>query len=501
MVVLIYVYGILFAATAILFVAQKVNRLIRKRKYVREHGCQPPATLHNQLPFGIDRVREMLRAAREKRFQEMMQGRYLQTGNTFQSTILGRSYIFTIDPRNVQTVLALKFKDFDLGDNRNYAFRPLLGQGIFCSDGPIWEHSRALVRPNFTRNQVADINVYDVHVSNLLRLIPRTGSTVDLQDLFFRMTIDSATEFLFGESVHTLAPHQSADASRFAADFNQAQDTLAFRIRIGPINKFHRSSEFLGAVQRSRAYVDQFVQKAIRLRQSPNHDESQNINKHYVFLNELSKKTLDATELTDQLLNILLAGRDTTASLLSMVFFTLAKRQDVWKNLKTEVDLLNGRKPSFTDLKGMSYLTWVLNETLRLYPVVPTNIRMANKDTFLPVGGGPDGNSPVFVPKGMDVVYTTYSMHRLQSIYGPDAEEFRPERWGTLKPGWGYIPFNGGPRICVGQQFALTEAGYTTVRILQQFKGIESRDPEPWMEALTLTMASKNGVKVAMIPE
>jgi cytochrome P450 len=157
----------------------------------------------------------------------MMQGRYLQTGNTFQSTIFGRSYIFTIDPRNVQTVLALKFKDFDLGDNRNYAFRPLLGHGIFCSDGPTWEHLRALVRPNFTRNQVADINVYEVHVSNLLKLIPRTGSTVDLQDLFFRMvptyitlphiytladetekqTIDSATEFLFGESVHTLAPH------------------------------------------------------------------------------------------------------------------------------------------------------------------------------------------------------------------------------------------------------------------------------------------------------
>lgn len=129
----------------------------------------------------------MLSAAREKRFQEMMQARYVQMGNTFQSTIVGRSYIFTIDPRNVQTVLALKFKDFDLGDNRNYAFRPLLGQGIFCSDGPIWEHSRALVRPNFTRNQVADINVYEAHVSNLLKLIPRTRSTVDLQDLFFRM--------------------------------------------------------------------------------------------------------------------------------------------------------------------------------------------------------------------------------------------------------------------------------------------------------------------------
>lgn len=116
-------------------------------------------------------------------------------------------------------------------------------------------------------------------------------------------------------------------------------------------------------MRRSRAYVDQFVQKAIRLRQSPDHGESKDTNQHYVFLHELSKQTLDATELADQLLNILLAGRDTTASLLSMVFFTLARRQDVWKNLKTEVDLLDGRRPSFTDLKGMTYLTWVLNES------------------------------------------------------------------------------------------------------------------------------------------
>lgn len=220
-------------------------------------------------------------------------------------------------------------------------------------------------------------------MSNLLNLIPRTGSTIDLQDLFFRMvptcitlphvytladkrekqTIDSATEFLFGESVHTLAPHQSAAAASFAADFIGAQGGLAFRIRIGPLNKFHRSSEFIGAVQRSRAYVDQFVQKAIRLHQSPHHDEFKDTNQHYGFLNELSKWTLDATELTDQLLNILLAGRDTTASLLSMVFFTLARRNDVWKNLKAEVDLLDGRRPSFTDLKDMTYLTWVLNES------------------------------------------------------------------------------------------------------------------------------------------
>lgn len=95
-------------------------------------------------------------------------------------------------------------------------------------------------------------------------------------------------------------------------------------------------------------------------------------------------------------------------------------------------------------------------------------------------------------------MYSSYSMHRLPEIFGEDATEFRPERWEGLKPGWAYIPFSGGPRICIGQQFALTEAGYTTVRILQEFERLESRDPEPFQEYLTLTLASKNGVKVAL---
>jgi cytochrome P450 len=92
-------------------------------------------------------------------------------------------------------------------------------------------------------------------------------------------------------------------------------------------------------------------------------------------------------------------------------------------------------------------------------------------------------------------------MHRRKDIYGPDAEEFRPERWAPeegLRPGWGYLPFNGGPRICVGQQFALAEASYTIVRLLQAFRGIENRDPEPWTEQLALTLAPSK-VEVAMI--
>jgi cytochrome P450 len=125
---------------------------------------------------------------------------------------------------------------------------------------------------------------------------------------------------------------------------------------------------------------------------------------------------------------------------------------------------------------------------------------MANKDTHLPVGGGPDGKSPVHVPKGYEVIYNVYTMHRSAELYGHDADEYRPERWEKLRPGWGYLPFNGGPRICLGQQFALTEAGYTIARIMQEFEAMESRDPNPFVQDLKLTMSSANGAMVGFTP-
>ncbi|KAJ5449862.1 uncharacterized protein N7458_006311 [Penicillium daleae] len=148
----------------------------------------------------------------------------------------------------------------------------------------------------------------------------------------------------------------------------------------------------------------------------------------------------------------------------------------------------------------MTYLKWVLNETLRLYPPAPFNLRMASKDTFLPAGGGLDGKAPLYVSRGHEIIYSVYTMHRLPEFYGPDADGYRPERWVNLRPDWAYLPFNGGPRTCVGQQFSLTEAGYTIVRILQEFNAIEPRDPEPFVEALLLALSSANGTKVAMSP-
>lgn len=132
-----------------------------------------------------------------------------------QSTVIA-----TIEPEIVKTILATKFGDFSLGKRREEVFIPIFGHGIFSTNGAAWEKSRAMVRPNFTRQQVADLDMFEVHVSHLLDSVPRDGSSIDLQDLFFGLTMDSATEFLFGHSTNTLTPGlETKSASEFVKAF------------------------------------------------------------------------------------------------------------------------------------------------------------------------------------------------------------------------------------------------------------------------------------------
>ena len=105
---------------------------------------------------------------------------------------------------------------------------------------------------------------------------------------------------------------------------------------------------------------------------------------------------------------------------------------------------------TFAKIKACKYLQYCLNEALRLQTIVPYNFRVANKDTTLPRGGGEDGKSKVFVPKGMMVFYSIHVLHRREDIWGPDVHEFVPERWEGRKLGWEYIPVSK-LELCHGQ--------------------------------------------------
>lgn len=479
-----------------------------RRRITARYGCQPVARTLNREPFlGLDMIPGLLHAIRQHTLLERTCRYYRACGNTFKLKELQRRAILTIEPENIKTVLSLKFEDYGI-HYRLDAFRPLLGEGIFDTDGDHWASSRALIRPSFVRDQVADLTTLEDLIQDLLLLLPRDGeTTVDLMDLFFRYTIDSATEFLFGKSVGTLKKliARSEDPD-FAEAFHYAQKAILTRATLGFLNVFYRDHK----AEECNRICREFAQRAIEEARHAVEAEKGNAEElvcgparqKHVFAQELASRTTDKERILDESMNLLLAGRDTTASLLTNLFFMLAKNPEIWEKVRKEVAVLEGRPPTYEELRSFRYIHCCMNESLRLHPVVARNERMAVRDTVLPLGGGKDGLSPVLVTKGTVVSYSTYAMHRRRDLYGPDSEEFRPERWqdGKLQPRWGYLPFNGGPRICIGQRYALTEAGYVLVRIAQEFRNLESRNLAPWEESLALTLCSRDGAKVCLTP-
>ena len=337
----------------------------------------------------------------------------------------------------------------------------MLGQGIFNTDGALWQHSRDMLRPNFTRSQVGDLAIYERHVKDLISALPRDGTTVNLAEFFFSLTMDSATELLFGESTSSLVPDKAvAGAAEFGAAFNAAQNGAINRARFPIFYKYFPDKQYERDVATVHRFLDRLVEGAFARHAARKTGAADTKSGRYIFADELINRNPNRDWIRGELLNILLAGRDTTASLLSNVWFEMAKRPDIFANLKAEIDALlpgglAGRSPpTYEQLKNAKYLRAVLNESLRLYPLVPGNAREAQADTTLPRGGGADGQSPFFVAKGDIIGWSLYTMHRRKDLFGEDAEEFRPERWlgeKGLRPSWEYLPFNGGPRICLGR--------------------------------------------------
>ncbi|KAH8817050.1 cytochrome P450 family protein [Xylogone sp. PMI_703] len=499
---------IAFTVFILYYVFMSLSTSNRRKKLEQEWGCQPAYVKPNKWPGGLEIIWELFQADKKDQVPEVLSEMYLSSPrDTWEVKFMGAPQFWTNNPKNIQAILATKFEDFGISHSRKGVFFPLLGNGIFTDNGKDWEHSRALLRPQFTRDQIADLELEETHVQHLLAHIPSDSSgwtpEMDIGPLFFSLTLDSSSEFLFGQSTETLLsslPEPKVSESMLqwknvGECFNIGTDGIGARARLFNFYNMYNPKSFRDSCKEVHRFADHFVNLAIeKEKQAPSaSDEKQ----RYIFLDELVKVTKDPIVLRSQLLNIMLAGRDTTAGLLGWVFLCLARNQEVLRKLREEIietfgTFENHKEISFSTLKGCSYLQYVLNETLRLFPSVPNNNRETLKDTTLPFGGGPDGQSPVFIPKGYDCNYSVYAMHRRKDIWGPDAEEFNPDRWRGRKIGWEYLPFNGGPRICLGQQFALTEAGYVVTRLVQKYDRIQNCDPDREIRHIyTVTSAPK----------
>ena len=230
-----------------------------------------------------------------------------------------------------------------------------------------------MFRPAFSKKQIADLEMFDVHVKSLITAIKDAGSTLDLGDLFRKFTTDVTTESMYGVSICSL---QSGSFEGPMEAFQDAQDGCERRARLGKLANLVPQP----AQNRSLRVVWEYIENHIeRARGHKNWQESlgkEKTGERYVLLHELDKVIDDKKQLRNELITMFFAGRDTIASLLCSLFFTIAKRSDIWLRLRSEVEQLKGERPTVEQLKTLQYATYCLNEGM-----CPYSYREVHKNT------------------------------------------------------------------------------------------------------------------------
>ncbi|KAF8554602.1 cytochrome P450 [Imleria badia] len=445
-------------------------------------------------------------------------------GNCYNFRVMFDDLLFTCEPHHIKAILETEFENFVKGNRFKAQMLNVLGTGVFNSDADTWKFHRAMTRPFFTHDRIGHFNIFDRHAEytiNQIKARLRAGYPVDFQDAVSRFTLDSATEFLFGKCVHSLSsglvyPYNATPvansvgncnvADDFARAFAEAQYVASQRTRrswLWPLFEIW-CDETVEPMKVVNAYIEPILKDAIdKAKMAARHEDksSPESSDEDTLLDHLVRLTTDPVVLKDEILNIMIAGRDTTAGTLTFIVYLLSMHPHVLARLREEIMAKLGpkKRPTYEAIRDMKYLRAVINETLRLFPAVPFNVR---------------------------VTYSVFIMHRRKDLWGPDAEEFDPDRfldhrlqkYLTPQP-FIFLPFNAGPRICLGQQFAYNEMSFMLIRLLQQFDTIslapdaqapDTLPPPSWGEAegrkatekifpkMHLTMYAHGGLWVRM---
>ena len=198
--------------------------------------------------------------------------------------------------------------EFHLGP-RNLAMKAMLGEGIFTQDGPPWKHSRELLRRQFIRMQYQNLEGFREHVEDLIDALKGSPGNVDLQPFFFRLTLDTTIAMILGQPVENFR-HEIGDL--FSKSFNKASLVTATRVRLGDLYWLYTPKGFFAACRTVKEYTEKFVKDSLRQNQ-----DLQSTSDKYKFIADLFSEHQDIRLVRDQVINVLIAGRDTTAATMS----------------------------------------------------------------------------------------------------------------------------------------------------------------------------------------
>lgn len=364
-----FLFPLLLIASSSLYI--NIRNLLDKRAIARLGSFAP--TVRSYLPFGIDVVCRNIHHSHNDTDIDFLEWLFTWSpkkhSKTVEATFIRQRWIFTADPENIKAILATQFQDFGKGKQFHEDWKPFLGDSIFTTDGQQWHNSRQLIRPQFVKHRVADLEIFEKHVDRLMKKIGGHGEEVDVAALFYCFTLDSATDFLLGKSVDSL---DGPRVGQFASAFAEVQRVQNWITRAGELNTLIPKGTYWAGLKVINAFVEPFIEQVLRLDVAELKEKT-----NQSFLHALAATgTRDRDAIRDQVIAVLLAGRDTTAGALSFTFKELSAQPEIVRKLRREIleTIGSSRPPTYEDLKSMPYLQHVVNETLRLYPSVPFNV-------------------------------------------------------------------------------------------------------------------------------
>ncbi|KAF5476563.1 hypothetical protein F2P56_003307 [Juglans regia] len=421
-----------------------------------------------------------------------------------------RRIVVTANPANVEYMLKTNFSNFPKGTPFTEILGDLLGHGIFNVDGELWSTQRKLASHEFSTKSLREFVVKTLEDEVDHRLIPLleeaagSNKVLDLQEILRRFAFDTICKVSLGTDPSCLDLHRAVPP--LVKAFDSASEISAMR-SMAPVFWFWKIKRALNLgsekqLKDALRLVHGSVLEIIRNKRRILEEDREN---RYCESDLLSRMLLaghDEEVVRDMVISFIMAGRDTTSSAMTWLFWLLSKYPNQKELIVKELNsvLENGEKQlDFETLKEMKFVKACLCESMRLYPPVAWDSKHARQGDTLP-DGTPIG-------KGDRVTYFPYGMGRMEELWGKDWFEFNPDRWfdepGGIEGGgelklvspFKFPVFQAGPRVCLGKEMAFTQMKYVVARILRRFEIVPVCDDRPVFVPL-LTGHMAGGFKV-----
>ncbi|MFF4378213.1 cytochrome P450 [Kitasatospora sp. NPDC001547] len=392
----------------------------------------------------------------------MMRSAAAEYGDAVRISMGPKTLYFFNHPDHAKHVLADNAANYHKGIGLAQA-RRALGNGLLTSEGELWRKQRRQIQPAFQHKRI--VQQADAVAEEAAKLVGRLrahegGGPVDV--------VKEVTALTLGVLGRTLL---DVDLSAFEAvghDFEAVQDQAMFdMVTMGMVPGWVPLStqlRFRKARQDLQKVVDRLVAERVS-RDGGEVEGDDALSRLIVATRQEPDAAVARQRMRDELVTLLLAGHETTASTLGWTFYLADRHPEVMDRLHAEaVEVLGDRLPGFDDLHRLRYTSMVVEEVMRLYPPVWILPRQAQADDE--VGG-------YHVPAGADVLICPYTLHRHPRFWDAP-EQFDPERFdrdrATERPRYAYIPFGAGPRFCIGNHLGLLEATFTIAMVARDLR-------------------------------